>query len=106
MGKAIIWGALLGLAGCVQAPNAPLSAGSQARNPTGRHFAGGPAEQRTAAAIARIGQVDRHLHAVIAVDPSAMAQARSVDASGVAGPLAGQPVLLKDNIEAAGPLPT
>ena len=40
------------------------------------------------------------------VDPTAMDQARRVDASSLRGPLAGQPVLIKDNIEAAGPLPT
>ena len=35
------------------------------------------------------------------------AQARRLDASGnLRGPLAGLPVLIKDNIEAAGPLPT
>src|SRR4029079_6041379 len=36
----------------------------------------------------------------------AIDQARRVDSSNLRGPLAGQPVLLKDNIEAAGPLPT
>ncbi len=51
-------------------------------------------------------RLDPQLHSVIALDPTAMAQARRVDASGQRGPLAGQPVLLKDNIEAAGPLPT
>jgi amidase len=66
----------------------------------------GPAQAATAAAITRVQQVDSLLHSVIALDPTAMAQAQRVDASGTHGPLAGQPVLLKDNIEAAGPLPT
>ena len=35
-----------------------------------------------------------------------MDQARADRRAGLRGPLAGQPVLLKDNIEAAGPLPT
>ena len=48
----------------------------------------------------------RLLNAVIAIDPTAIAQARAIDASASRGPLAGEPVLLKDNIEAAGPLPT
>src|SRR3954447_26332794 len=67
---------------------------------------GGPAEQSTAGAIARVQRLDPHLGSVIALDPTAMAQARRVDAEGLRGPLAGQPVLIKDNIEAAGTLPT
>ena len=43
---------------------------------------------------------------MIAVDPTAIDQARRVDAGNLRGPLAGQPVLIKDNIESAGPLPT
>src|SRR4051812_2038716 len=37
---------------------------------------------------------------------TAIDQARGVDSSNLRGPLAGQPVLIKDNIEAAGALPT
>jgi amidase len=66
----------------------------------------GPAQQATAAAIARIQQVDPQLGSVLALDPTAMEQARAVDRGNFRGPLAGQPVLLKDNIESAGPLPT
>src|SRR3954451_23086836 len=66
----------------------------------------GPAEQRTANAIARVQRTDAHLGSVIALDPTAMAQAERIDAMRLSGPLAGQPVLIKDNIEAAGPLPT
>ena len=43
---------------------------------------------------------------MIAIDPTALAQAQRVDVSGPRGGLAGLPILLKDNIEAAGPLPT
>jgi amidase len=68
--------------------------------------AGGPAEAETLSAIARVQQIDPQLNSVIALDPTAVQQARRIDASGVRGPLTGQPVLLKDNIEAAGPLPT
>lgn len=66
----------------------------------------GPAEAETAASIARIEQLNPVLHAVIAVDSTAIEQARRVDAIGIAGPLAGRPVLIKDNIETSGPLPT
>src|SRR3569833_939559 len=66
----------------------------------------GRAQAATAAAIARIQRIDPQLNSVIAVDPTASDQARRVDASSRRGPLAGQPVLIKDNIEAAGPLPT
>ncbi|HET8749175.1 MAG TPA: amidase [Sphingomicrobium sp.] len=66
----------------------------------------GPAETNTRAALERIAKTDPQLHSVLAVDPTAIDQARKVDRSGLQGPLAGQPVLIKDNIEAAGPLPT
>jgi amidase len=65
-----------------------------------------PAESNVRIALDRIARVDPQLHSVIAVDPTAIDQARRVDASTLRGPLAGQPVLIKDNIEAAGPLPT
>ena len=66
----------------------------------------GPAEVNTRNALERIARIDPQLHSVIAVDPTAIQQARRVDASTLRGPLAGQPVLIKDNIESAGPLPT
>jgi amidase len=66
----------------------------------------GPAEVNTRNALERIARIDPQLHSVIAVDPTAIEQARRVDASTLRGPLAGQPVLIKDNIESAGPLPT
>jgi amidase len=65
-----------------------------------------PAETNVRAALERIARIDPQLHSVIAVDPTAIEQARRVDASNMRGPLAGQPVLIKDNIESAGPLPT
>jgi amidase len=65
------------------------------------------AEAETAAAIARIEKLNSQLNAVIAVDPDAVAQARAMDRARMArGPLFGLPILLKDNIEAKGPLPT
>ncbi|HEX8842693.1 MAG TPA: amidase [Sphingomicrobium sp.] len=65
-----------------------------------------PAETNVRAALDRIGRIDPQLHSVIAVDPTAIDQARRVDGGNFHGPLAGQPVLIKDNIESAGPLPT
>ncbi len=66
----------------------------------------GPAETNVRISLARIARLDPQLRSVIAVDPTAIDQARRVDGSALRGPLAGQPVLIKDNIELAGPLPT
>ena len=67
-------------------------------------------EQIVRACLREIEARDGELHAVIAVDPGAVEQARALDAERdegrVRGPLHGIPVLLKDNIESAGPLPT
>ena len=65
----------------------------------------GPAERRTAQALARIKTIDPKVNAVLALDPSALGQARRIDRQRIAGPLAGQPVLIKDNVEVAG-MPT
>src|SRR5579862_9806537 len=63
--------------------------------------------------LARIDAIDRAgpaLHSVIAVNPDAMNEARAADRArkdGRAhGPLFGIPVLVKDNIETADPMPT
>ena len=66
----------------------------------------GPAQSNVQTALDRIARIDPQVHSVIAVDPTAMEQARAVDSGSQRGPLAGQPVLIKDNIESAGPLPT
>ena len=66
----------------------------------------GPAEHNVQAALQRLAAIDPYLHSVIAVDPTAVEQARAVDSGSLRGPLAGQPVLIKDNIETAGSLPT
>ena len=65
-----------------------------------------PAEANIRGALERIARIDPQVGSVIAIDPTAIDQARRVDASNLRGPLAGQPVLIKDNIESAGPLPT
>ena len=63
--------------------------------------------------IARIDALDRNgpqLRAVIAVNPNAIADAMALDAErkakGARGPLHGIPILVKDNIETADPMPT
>ncbi|HVH37564.1 MAG TPA: amidase [Sphingomicrobium sp.] len=69
--------------------------------------ASGPAEANTRAALVRIQQLNPLVGAVLNVDPTAIDQARRIDMrSRTPGQLSGQPILLKDNIEAAGPLPT
>jgi amidase len=65
------------------------------------------AEAATSAAIARVQAIDPQIHAVIALDPTALDQARAIDRRRKArGLLYGYAILLKDNIEADGPLPT
>ena len=65
------------------------------------------ATQNTRAALKRIEALNPSVNAVIAVDPTAMDQARTLDRIRRArGPLFGMPVLIKDNIDTLGPLPT
>jgi len=67
-------------------------------------------EGLTRAALARIKALDGTLHAVIAVNPDALAQAKAADAARKAGkalgPMMGIPVLVKDNIETLDPVAT
>ena len=63
--------------------------------------------------LARIARMDRAgpaLHSVLAINPQARAQATALDqeraAGHVRGPLHGIPLLIKDNIETADPMPT
>ena len=61
---------------------------------------------RVREAIGRVNAIDPRLNSVIALDPTALDQARNADLGTLTGPLAGKPILIKDNIETAGPLPT
>ena len=69
-------------------------------------------EKLVAACLARIAAIDKAgpaLQAVLAVNPRAAEDARQSDRerqAGVQGPLHGIPILLKDNIETADPMPT
>src|SRR5437762_13184683 len=65
-----------------------------------------PAETNVHSALERIARVDPQLHSIIAVDPTATDQARRIDAGNLRGPLAGRPVLIKENLQRAGRLPT
>ncbi|HEX3430128.1 MAG TPA: amidase [Rhizomicrobium sp.] len=63
--------------------------------------------------LARIEATDRNgpaLHSVIAINPDAMNEARAADVARKAGrargPLYGIPLLVKDNVETADPMPT
>jgi len=69
--------------------------------------------QLVRAYLARIAAMDAKgpaLQSVISINPDAMADARAADARrrlhGPAGPLAGIPILIKDNIESDDPTPT
>jgi amidase len=92
----------LALAGCAsiavprgEVPAAPAFAPSES------------AEARTRAALGRIALLNPRLRAIIATDPGALDEARRLDgAAGPRGPLFGVPIVIKDNIEMAGPLPT
>ncbi len=69
--------------------------------------------QLVQAYLARIASIDRAgptLQSVLAENPEALRDAQALDderrSQGARGPLHGIPILIKDNIEALGPLPT
>jgi amidase len=91
------------LSGC-----ATVSDDASPQRDAGAAFANdGSATGRTRAALARIDAIEPRVNAVFAVDPTALDQARALDASSAPrGPLFGMPIMVKDNIETRGPLPT
>ncbi len=69
--------------------------------------ASGPAEAHILAALERAQRLDADVNAILALNPEAVVQARALDRQRKArGPLFGMPILIKDNIDMAGPLPT
>jgi len=100
MRSGIVWAmAALAASSAAAQPPPGVGSGTEAAAPL-------PAEANVRAALERIERIDPLIHSVIAIDPSAIDQARAADAGNLRGPLAGQPVLIKDNIESAGALPT
>jgi amidase len=102
MMRPLLLGALLSLGAC-----AALPANEAAMRPSALVLDAASAESRTRVALDRIAELNPRLNAVIAVDPTAIDQARTLDRiRRVRGPLFGMPILIKDNIETEGPLPT
>jgi amidase len=91
------------LSGC-----ATVDSTAQSQRDPGAAFANdGSATGRTRAALARIAAIEPRVNAVIALEPSALDQARALDRSpSPRGPLFGMPIMVKDNIETRGTLPT
>ena len=106
------WAGLLLLAGCVGAPAArpERSIAELADDMAAGRLS---SEQLVRGYLRRIEAIDRDgptLRSVIAVNPNVLVQARALDAErrvkGPRGPLHGVPLLIKDNIETADPMPT
>ncbi len=99
----LLAGCVLGFVGVSPMPAADLDPLNAAAATTTESSA----ESRTRAALARIAELNPRLNAVIAVDPTALDQARTLDRLREnLPPLFGMPILIKDNIETDGPLPT
>ncbi len=80
-----------------------MAAGASALQPAGP----ATAEANVVRALDRAQVVEPMIHSILSFNPMAIPDARAFDQSGAAvGPVAGQPVLIKDNVEMAGPLPT
>jgi amidase len=95
------------LAAALLLSTAVSASAQRSASPAAAQRAAPTAEARTRAALERIEEENPRLGAVIATDPNALQQARQLDRSrGPRGPLFGVPILIKDNIESAGPLPT
>ena len=94
--------AAISLVGCASQTDAQAGQGWTASGQASSAQELGPAGRATAAANL-LAISDRQTNAVLALDPTAMDQAKAIDGSGKVGPLVGKPILIKDNIEAATP---
>jgi amidase len=65
-----------------------------------------PPPEPAAAALERMIRVEPQVNSVLAVDPTVFRQMNNSFVLRNRGPLTGKPILIKDNIEVAGPLPT
>jgi amidase len=102
LGGLIALAMLGGCGGRDMPPAAPSDAPAALRS-------GLSSERLTRLYLERIEALDARgptLRSVIAVSPDAVDQAQARDRAGAGGPLHGLPILIKDNIDVAGPLPT
>jgi amidase len=106
---------LLSLAGPLHAAGAPEAPDTRTVSELRADLDAGrtTSVQLVEALIRRIEAIDRNgpqLRSVISINPDALAQARAMDkelrSKGPRSPMHGIPVLVKDNIETADPLPT
>jgi amidase len=112
-GRFLLFWLALGMTGAEAAP-APVAVDDRSLTDLAAELAAGhtSSEALVTAYLARILALDRHgpsLHAVLALNPHALDDARASDAArkaGHTGPLEGLPILIKDNIETKDPMPT
>ena len=104
--RTLLLGTAALLAGCATAPTSDLARGSPPAAIAEPFPETGTAEARTRLALQRVEQLEPQLNAVIALEPAALAEARALDGSGARGLLFGMPIMVKDNIETRGGLPT
>lgn len=92
------------------APPVPMTAEAAIADMAAGRLTSEALTRRYLARIATLDDAGPRINAVIATFPDAIEQARALDAERragrVRGPLHGLPILLKDNIEAIGPVPT
>jgi amidase len=101
-GRILGFGVLLCLTTCARPDREPVPIDSQGSELSGAFSTQISIIETLADAVA----INQQVHAIISMDPTAQDQARRIDVSTMEGPLAGKPIVIKDNIEVAGPLPT
>jgi len=105
-GNVVAAGTLLFLAGCAPTQQVRPGPGWTVYAPSADLPTQGPTELATSATILQIQAIDGRMNSVLAISPTAIEQAQRVDQLQLTGPLAGKPILIKDNVEVAGLLPT